>query len=107
MLGSFGFNSLPPKVPGANTANVSLFNLSLNTKYRFSSGRLTPYLNSGLGVYFTNSVDYNTGFGGNIGCGIDYDINRSLVLETGLDYHTVFTEDIRFLHAHFGLLIRF
>jgi hypothetical protein len=107
LLGSFGFNALSPKGPGIDPDDFLLFNVSLNAKYRLSSGRLTPYVNGGLGAYFTSVLDYDIGLGGNIGCGIDYDINGSFLLETGLDYHTVFTEDIRFLHAHFGILIRF
>jgi hypothetical protein len=108
LVGYFGYNDFKSKLTGVND-NYWL-NISLNAKYR---GRLSPstaplrfyYLQAGPGYYIPENG--NSGFGANIGAGFDYDYRNYLSFELGMDYHTIFSENLQFWHVHGGIILRF
>ena len=108
LIGNFGYNNFKSKTSGVDD-NYWL-NLSINLKYR---GLLPPspnstwyyYLQAGPGYYIPKTGD--RGAGANFGAGFNYDVNNFLTFEIGTDYHTLFSQEIKFWHAHAGVIFRF
>jgi len=103
LVGLLGYNAFGSKTAGVDDNYWA--NFSVNAKYRLFTGALSPYLMGGPGYYIPKEGD--SGFGANLGFGIDYDYGNSITLELGGDYHIVFGEDIQFLHSHAGVIFRF
>ena len=108
LVGYFGYNNFQSKISGVDD-NYWL-NLSLNLKYRRPL-QLTPihglyyYIQAGPGYYIPKTGV--SGLGANFGAGINYDFNSSITFESGTDYHALFDKDVKFWHAHAGIIIRF
>lgn len=99
----FGYNDFKSKTAGVE--DTYWINLSANMKYRLRPGALSPYFSGGLGYYIPKTG--NSGFGINLGVGLDYDYNNFITLELGADYHAIFYKDAQFLHSHAGVIFRF
>ncbi|UCF04833.1 MAG: S8 family serine peptidase [bacterium] len=108
VVGFFGYNDFKSKIAGIE--DNYMINLSLNAKL-YQPYMLLPmppwsyYLNAGPGVYIPKTGDTELGF--NVGAGINYEINNSISIELGGDYHQTFNNDVKFIHAHGGVIIRF
>ncbi len=108
LVGYFGYNDFKSRLSGIDD-NYWL-NISLNVKYR---GLLPPasnsswyyYLQAGPGYYIPEKG--NSGFGANVGAGFDYDFRNFLTFELGTDFHTLFDYNVKFWHAHAGVIFRF
>jgi hypothetical protein len=103
LVGFFGYNTFGSKTAGDD--NNYWLNFSANMKYRLIKGALSPYLQVGPGYYLPKEGD--SGFGANLGLGINYDYRSFITLELGADYHIVFGKDTQFLHSHAGVIFRF
>jgi hypothetical protein len=108
LVGYFGYNDFKSKTTGID--DNYWINLSLNLKYRrplplLPTSALYYYIQAGPGYYIPKTGD--SGLGANFGAGFNYDFSSSLTFEVGTDYHTVFDEDVKFWHAHTGIIIRF
>ncbi len=103
LVGLFGYNAFKSKTAGVE--DTYWINLSANMKYRLHTGALSPYFNGGFGYYIPKTG--SSGFGINLGVGLDYDYNNFVTLELGADYHTIFDKDVQFLHSHAGVIFRF
>jgi hypothetical protein len=103
LVGLFGYNAFKSKTIGVD--DTYWLNLSANLKYRLRQGTLYPFLNGGMGFYIPKSG--NSDLGANLGVGINYEYNNFLTFEMGIDYHSIFRENIQFLHAHAGVIFRF
>jgi opacity protein-like surface antigen len=103
-----GYNDF--KAKSAGTDDNYIINLSVNARY-YQPYRLMPmppwsyYIGGGFGYYLIDIGDNEFGF--NIGAGLNYEINPTITLEVGADYHQTFEEDIKFIHAHGGVILRF
>lgn len=103
LVGLFGYNAFNSKTTGVD--DTYWLNLSANLKYCLRQGTLYPFLNGGMGFYIPKSG--NSNLGANLGAGINYEYNNFLTFEMGIDYHSIFRENIQFLHAHAGVIFRF
>ncbi len=100
-----GFNHF--KAASASVSNTHWWNFSANLKWEFSTNSTRPYMNGGFGLYVPKTGTAKPGF--NVGVGLDRSLNPNLVLEVGMDYHHILTnqEDPEFYTAHIGLIFRF
>lgn len=102
-----GFNHFKVKPAFSYLGNTHWWNFSANLKWKFGSNPLRPYVNGGFGIYVPktgpNKLVYN------VGVGIDRTLAPSLILEVGVDYHHILTdqEDPEFYTGHAGLIFRF
>ncbi|MEE9443691.1 MAG: S8 family serine peptidase [candidate division Zixibacteria bacterium] len=87
-----------------------IINISVNGRY-YQPYRLLPmppwsyYIGGGLGYYLPDIGDNEFGF--NVGAGLNHEVNRMITLEIGVDYHQTFDDNIKFIHAHGGVIVRF
>jgi hypothetical protein len=105
LLGFLGYNRFQSGSPSVN--DTYWWNLSANLKYEFVTYSLRPYINGGLGLYIPETGSTEPGF--NVGLGIDYSLSPNWILESGGDYHCVFTsgDDVEFFVSYIGLIYRF
>ena len=86
--------------------DTKIINISLNCRYSFLRGKVSPYIGGGPGLYYPDGT--NSEFGANLSFGIDYPISQRFSIEVGSDYHMMFDSDkTRFFHAHAGLVFKF
>jgi broad specificity phosphatase PhoE len=103
VVGLFGYNAFKSKITSVD--DTYWINLSVNLKYRVLTGALSSYFSGGPEYCIPKTG--NSGFGVNLGVGLDYEFNNLLTLELGADYHTVFGKDVQFMHSHAGVIFRF
>lgn len=103
LVGLIGYNNFKSKTTGVD--DNYWINLSVNIKYRLHKRALSPYLAGGPG-YYIPKIGSNK-LGGNLGFGLNYDYNNFITFEIGADYHTIFDNDVQFLHSHAGVIFRF
>ncbi len=96
------FNSSFPKVD-----DTSWWNFSFNFKYELGTTSIRPYINGGPGMYLPKKGKVKPGL--NVGCGVDYSVSPPLTIESGVNYHHIFTDiqNTGFLVAHVGLIFNF
>jgi opacity protein-like surface antigen len=108
LMGFFGYNDFPADSVGWDDNYI--INISVNARY-YQPYRLLPmppwsyYIGGGLGYYLPDIGDNEFGF--NIGAGLNYEVNRMITLEVGADYHQTFNDDIKFIHTHGGVIVKF
>jgi hypothetical protein len=104
VVGFFGYNTFGSKITGID--DTYWMNISANLRYNWQvRGPLSMYFGLGPGFYIPKDGDSE--FGGNVGFGLDYEYNPSLIFELGADYHLIFDPDIQFIHSHAGVILRF
>ncbi|MCD4710692.1 MAG: S8 family serine peptidase [Bacteroidales bacterium] len=106
--GYFGYNDFI-SATGTIPDNYWM-NISLNAKYTRAvnpsiTGPLHWYARTGPGYYIPEAG--NSEMGLNVGAGLDYDLNPSVILEAGIDYHRIFNVDYDFFQVHGGVIFRF
>jgi opacity protein-like surface antigen len=108
LMAFLGYNDF--KAKSAGTDDNYIINLSVNARY-YQPYRLMPmppwsyYIGGGFGYYLIDIGDNEFGF--NVGAGLNYEINPTITLEIGADYHQTFDNDIKFIHTHGGVIVRF
>lgn len=100
-----GFNHFKAAV--SSVTDTHWWNFSANLKWEFTTNPLRPYVNGGFGIYVPKTGSTKYGF--NLGLGIDRTIAANLIIEAGVDYHHILTnqEDPEFYTAHVGLIFCF
>ena len=100
-----GFNHFKADV--SYVTDTHWWNFSANLKWEFTTNPLRPYVNGGFGIYVPKTGSTKYGF--NLGLGIDRTIAANLIIEAGVDYHHILTdqEDPEFYTAHVGLIFCF
>lgn len=108
VIGFFGYNDF--KAKNASYDDTHIINVSINGRY-YQPYRLLPlppwsyYIGGGLGAYIPKIGD--TEFGFNLGAGLNYETNNRITLEIAIDYHQTFDDDIKFIHSHGGVIVKF
>ena len=108
LVGYFGYNDFKSKTTGIDDEYWINSNINLNYRRPFpnlKTAALNYYIQAGPGYYIPEIG--NGGLGANIGVGLNYDFGSSFSFETGTDYHAVFDNNVKFWHAHAGIIIRF
>ena len=100
LLGNNRFKAGP-----AVADDTTWWNVSANLKREFLHTRFRLYVNGGFGLYIPNAGDSRLGF--NLGGGIRQQLRPNIDGELGVDYHHLFSEEIRFLVSHVGVIFRF
>lgn len=104
IVGFAGYNGFESKVTEVN--DDYWLNFSLDARYNQPIANLvSPYIQVGPGYYISGSG--SSGFGANVGVGIDYLFKPWLTIEAGADYHRLFNQNTQFLHVHGGVIFRF
>jgi hypothetical protein len=109
-----GFNPLEAKTPRFD--DTYWINLNPNLKFQQQiTGPWSAYAGAGPGFYIPKAGDNKFGF--NAGGGIDYELNRRVTFEVGVDYHRIFdglevydptyTDDAQLLGIHGGVIVGF
>jgi hypothetical protein len=102
-----GFNHFKVKPAFSYLGDTHWWNFSANLKWNFGSTPLRPYVNGGFGIYVPKTGSNKLGY--NVGIGINRTLAPALILEVGVDYHHILTdqEDPEFYTGHAGLIFRF
>lgn len=93
----------------AGLNDIDIWNFSANLKYFLVSpgSPLEPFVNGGVGLYYIDRTELETGY--NIGIGLGRDVTPNLTLELTFNFHSAVTAspDVRFGKLQFGLLWSF
>ncbi len=86
--------------------NMVLTNFTSYLQYRYLTGKIAPYFESGLGIY--NLEDSDTGFGYSAGIGIQYVISKRLSLDLSFHGHRSGGDlDLSFFQVYAGSILKF
>jgi hypothetical protein len=104
LVALLGYNNFKSK--SISIDNTNWINLSANLRYYQPVGGLwSIYLGGGPGLYIPNKGSGSLGT--NLGFGIEYDCNSFINVEMGVDYNLLFSQNIKFMHSHLGVVFRF
>lgn len=104
LVALFGYNDFKSK--STSIDDNYWINLSANLRYyQTFGGPWSVYLGGGPGLYIPENG--NNELGVNAGLGFDYDYSSLIKFEFGADYHSMFDQDIKFMHSHIGVIFRF
>ncbi|MGH7537771.1 MAG: S8 family serine peptidase, partial [Gemmatimonadales bacterium] len=91
--------------PGSGAGDVDIWNLSANVKYAPIQTTPWPFVNAGVGLYYIDSNDLESGF--NIGVGIGRRLSQNVDLEVTANYHRTVSAspNVEFAKLQVGLIL--